>query len=33
MISANKTNDSESHEYQLLDSALFVTFVIIRVIR
>ena len=29
----NVTNDNEYHEYQRLDSALFVTFVIISVIR
>ena len=29
----NITNDSELHEFQPLDSALFVTFVFIRVIR
>jgi hypothetical protein len=33
ILCTNMTNDSEYHEYQRADSALFVTFVIIRVIR
>jgi hypothetical protein len=33
ILYTNMTNDSEYHEYQRLDSALFVAFVIISVIR